>query len=170
VQGRSRSASARTRASSGVEPAFDAAVRYLGARPRSVLEVRRHLTKKRYDEKQIAAALARLREMKYVDDAAFARYWLEQRRRFRPKGADALRSELRAKGVDAAIVDEVLAEPAEGSAENEAAIAALGPKLARWSGLPLAERKSKAQALLRQRGFSFETIEEVLARLYRSGG
>lgn len=165
MQDRSRSASARTKPSSGVEPAFDAAVRYLGARPRSVLEVRRHLTKKRYDEKQIAAALARLREMNYVDDAAFARYWLEQRRRFRPKGAYALRSELRAKGVDAAIVDEVLAEPGQGTPESDAAIAALAPKLGRWSGLAPAERKSKAQALLRQRGFSFDTIEEVLARL-----
>ncbi len=158
---RSPSGPARTKAS---EPAFDAALRYLGARPRSVLEVRRHLTKKRYDEKEIAAALARLRELGHVDDAAFARYWLEQRRRFRPKGELALRSELRAKGVDAAIVDEVLAEGAD-AGEADAALAALGPRLARWRDLSAQERRAKAQAFLRQRGFSFDTIDEVLARL-----
>jgi regulatory protein len=164
VRDRSRSASARTKPSSGGDP-FDAAVRYLGARPRSILEVRRHLTKKRYDEKQVAGALTRLRDLGYIDDAAFARYWLEQRRRFRPKGEYALRSELRAKGVDAAIVDEVLTESGEGNTEGEAAVAALAPKLARWRDLDPAQRKAKAQAFLRQRGFSFDTIEEVLARL-----
>ncbi len=157
---RSPSRPARTRAS---QPAFDAAVRYLGPRPRSILEVRRHLTKKRYDEKEIAATLARLRELGYVDDAALARYWLEQRRRFRPKGEYALKSELRAKGVDAAVVDDVLAE--EGRGEADAAWSALEPKLPRWRALHEEQRKAKAQAFLRQRGFSFDAIEEVLARL-----
>lgn len=165
---RSPSGPARTR-TNGSRPAgegaFEAAVRYLGPRPRSVLEVRRHLTKKRYDEKEIAAALERLRELGYVDDAAFARYWLEQRRRFRPKGEYALRSELRAKGVDAAIVDRVLGETPEGGGEADRARAALEPRLSRWSALTPRERRMKAQAFLRQRGFSFDTIEEVLARL-----
>lgn len=158
---RSRSAPARTKASEG---AFEAGVRYLGPRPRSILELRRHLTKKGYDERAVAAALARLRELGYADDAAFARYWLEQRRRFRPKGEYALRSELRAKGIDAAVVDEVLGE-GEPRSEPAAARAALGPRLARWSALSADERRAKAQAFLRQRGFSYETVEEVLARL-----
>ena len=148
----------------GREPAVDAAARYLAPRPRSILEVRRHLTKKRYDEKDVAAALARLRDLGHVDDAAFARYWLEQRRQFRPKGEHALRSELRAKGVDAAIVEAVLDEAEEGS-EADAAWSALERKLARWRALSADERKAKAQAFLRQRGFSFDTIDEVLARL-----
>lgn len=157
---RSRSAPARTRTSEG---AFEAGVRYLGPRPRSILELRRHLTKKGYDEKAVAVALDRLRELGYADDATFARYWLEQRRRFRPKGDLALRSELRAKGIDSALVDEVLA--AERGSESAAAQAALATRLPRWDALPPAERKAKAHAFLLQRGFSYETVEEVLARL-----
>ncbi len=146
-------------------PAYDAAVRYLGPRPRSVLEVRRHLSKKRYDEREAADAIRRLREQGYLDDAAFARFWLEQRARFRPKGEVALRSELRAKGVDAATVDAVLAESAGEGGEAEAALRALEPRVARWRALDDRERKAKAQAFLRRRGFSFDVIEEVLARI-----
>lgn len=161
ARGRSPSGPARTRPDPGA--AYDAAVRYLAPRPRSVLELRRHLTKKRFDEKEIAPAIERLRDQGYVDDVAFARYWLEQRRRFRPKGELALKSELRAKGVDARIVDEVLGE-AE-TDQTDAALAALEPRLGRWRALSEDERRAKAQAFLRQRGFSFDVIDEVLARL-----
>lgn len=159
-RGRSRSRPARTSSGS----AYDAAVRYLGPRPRAVLELRRHLQKKRFDEKEIAAAIERLREQGYVDDRAFARFWLDQRARFRPKGGIGLRSELRSKGVDTSIVEEVLADETRGD-ETETARAALEPRLVRWSALEPGERRAKAQAFLRQRGFSFDTIEEVLARL-----
>ena len=157
MPGRSRSAPART------SSAYDDAVRYLGPRQRSVLELRRHLTKKRHDEKEIAVAIERLREQGYVDDRAFARYWLQQRAEHRPKGEFALRSELRSKGIDASIVDEVLEE-----GERDEAVAArraLAVRLARWTALDARERKLRAQAFLRQRGFSFDTIEEVLASL-----
>jgi regulatory protein len=127
------------------------------------MELRRHLTKKRHDEKEIAAAIERLREQGYVDDREFARFWLEQRAAHKPKGEFALRSELRAKGIDARIVDELIEE----GERDEAAVArqALAPRLARWSGLDARERKLKAQAFLRQRGFAFDTIEEVLASI-----
>lgn len=156
-----RPSTARPRTSSA--SAYEAAVRYLGPRPRSVAEVRRHLAKKRHDRAEIDAALTRLREQGYLDDLAFARYWREQRARFRPKGRIALAAELRAKGVDASAIDEAL-EGSE-SDEVERARAALEPRLARWRALDPAERKAKAQAFLRQRGFSYDVVEEVLARI-----
>lgn len=162
--GRSRSAPPRA----GTKPrdsAYDAAARYLAARPRSTLEVRRHLTKKRYDEREIADALARLREAGYVDDAAFARYWLDQRARFKPKGSLGLRSELRAKGVSASVITAALDEAGAGRNEADVASAALASRLARWGDLTPNERKARAQHLLRQRGFTFDVISEVLERL-----
>lgn len=144
--------------------AYEAAVRYLAPRPRAVVEVRRHLLKKRYAAAEVDAAIRRTRDEGYLDDAAFARYWLEQRARFRPKGPLALRAELRAKGLEAAVIDAALSE-ADGTDEIQAARAALAPRLARWRDLDRAERKAKAQALLRQRGFSFDAIEEVLTSL-----
>jgi regulatory protein len=166
VRGSDRSRWARPRAATRPkESAYDAAARYLATRPRSILEVRRHLTKKRYDERDVAAAVSRLQDAGHLDDRAFARYWLEQRARFRPKGPLGLRSELRAKGVSAAIVGAVLGDEGSGYSEGDAVAAALSSRAARWRGLPEQERKAKAQAFLRQRGFSFDAIDEALERL-----
>jgi regulatory protein len=162
--GRSRSAPPRA----GTKPrdsAYDAAARYLASRPRSVLEVRRHLIKRRYDEREVTGALDRLRAAGYLDDAAFARYWLDQRARFKPKGVLGLRSELRAKGVSPSVIGAVLTEAAEDRSEADTATEALSSRLARWRNLPDDERKARAQAFLRQRGFRFDVIEEVLERL-----
>src|SRR6266542_33079 len=50
-------------------------------------------------DKAFQAALARLAELGLVDDAAFARFWVENRQACRPRGAGALRDELRRKGI-----------------------------------------------------------------------
>ena len=69
-------------------------MQFLGNRPRSVSEIRRHLRGKRYLDEAIDGAIDKLRAQRYVDDLDFAKYWVEQRSRFRPKGDRALVSEL----------------------------------------------------------------------------
>jgi regulatory protein len=93
---------------------LDAAARYLEARPRSVAEVRRRLATAGYRPPLVDAAIARLEELGYLDDEAFARAWLESRDRARPRGEHALHRELRLKGVDDAIVRAVLDERRRG--------------------------------------------------------
>lgn len=143
--------------------AYDTAVRFLASRPKSVAEIHRHLRGKRFDDAAIDGAIDRLRAQRYVDDEAFARYWVEQRERFRPRGDRGLRSELLGKGVSRDVVDVVLGERAP-DAEIEQARRALSRPLARWSTLPHEERRRKIHAHLAARGFSYETIEEVLRR------
>ncbi|NJN82840.1 MAG: hypothetical protein HC802_11555 [Caldilineaceae bacterium] len=58
---------------------------YLSFRPRSRQEVLRNLRDKGYLEAHIEAALARLEGYGYVDDQEFARFWLENRTRFKPR-------------------------------------------------------------------------------------
>lgn len=89
---------------------LDAAARFLEARPRSVAEVRRRLTTAGYRTDLVDAAIARLGELGYLDDEAFARSWVESRDRARPRGEHALRRELRLKGIDDATVRLVLDE------------------------------------------------------------
>ena len=45
-----RKASRPARDAAPVGTAYDAAVRYLGSRPRSVVEIKRHLRTKRFDD------------------------------------------------------------------------------------------------------------------------
>src|SRR5207245_6388314 len=60
-----------TRARPKTEPtgdAYDAAVRYLAARPRTVAEIHRHLRGKRFDDDAVDRAIEKLRAQRYVDD------------------------------------------------------------------------------------------------------
>ena len=141
--------------------AYDVAVRYLGSRPRSVAEIKRHLRSKRFDENAQDQAVDQLRAQRYIDDLAFARYWVEQRERFRPKGDRALVSELLGKGVARDTIDVVLGDVAP-DAEVVRARKAIRRPLDRWLTLEEGERKRKIHAYLAGRGFSYDTIDEVI--------
>jgi len=143
--------------------AYEAAVRYLAGRSHSVAEIRRHLRGKRFDDAAIDGAIDKLRAQRYVDDAAFARYWIEQRDQFRPRGDRALVTELLRKGVARETIEVALGDrPAD--AEVQRARRAIARPITRWQTLEPAERKRKIHAFLAARGFAYEVIEEVLAR------
>ena len=141
--------------------AYDAAVRYLATRPRSVSEIDRHLRGKKFDAAEIEKAIDALRAQRYVDDEAFARYWLEQRERFRPRGDRGIRMELAQKGVSRDVIDVVLGERAP-DADIEQAKKALSRPMTRWATLAAPERKRKIHTYLAARGFDYGTIEEVM--------
>ena len=150
----------RTPAQPSGDP-YDLAVRYLASRPKSVSEIVRHLRAKRFDDAAIDAVIDKLRAQRYVDDDAFARYWVEQRERFKPRGDRALQSELMQKGVARDVIDTVLGERAP-DADVAQAKRALSRPLTRWATLPAPERKRKIHAYLASRGFDYDTIEEVM--------
>lgn len=90
------------------EVVLAAAARFLEVRPRSVAEVRRRLRSAGYAAALVEHAVERLVELGFLDDAAFARAWVESRDRARPRGERALRVELRQKGVGREETDEAL--------------------------------------------------------------
>ena len=143
--------------------AYDAAVRFLGSRPRSVAEIKRHLRTKHFDDDAQDKAIDALRAQRYIDDEAFARYWVDQRARFRPKGERAIVSELLAKGVARETIDIVLGE-ADPDAETKRAREVIRRPMTRWLSMDERERKRKIHQYLASRGFSYDVIEEVIAR------
>jgi regulatory protein len=155
----SRTAKAKPAGPTGT--AYEAALRFLGHRQRSVSEIHRHLRGKKFDDEAIADAIDKLRAQRYVDDEAFARYWLEQRERFRPRGDRGIRMELAQKGVSRDVIDVVLGERAP-DADIEQAKKALTRMMSRWAALTPMERKRKIHTFLAARGFGYGTIEEVI--------
>ena len=143
--------------------AYEAAVRYLAGRPHTVAEIHRHLRTKKFDAETIDHAIDRLRAQRYVDDEAFARWWVEQRERFKPRGHRTLRTELAQKGVARDVVDLVLGERAP-DADVEQAQRALSRPLTRWTNMPDAEKRRKIHAFLAGRGFDYDTIDAVVRR------
>jgi regulatory protein len=149
------------RAQDSIERAVDQAVRFLSYRPRSTSEIRDNLTRKQYPPEAIEAALERLARLGYVDDLAFARYWVSNRDEFRPKGPLALRQELREKGITGSLCDQVLAEVDFADAAYRAAQRANK----RLSGLDQTTFRQKLYEYLARRGFRTETIRDVTERL-----
>ena len=148
------------------EVVLAAALRFLEARPRSATEVRRRLTEAGYREELVTRAIERLAELGVLDDAAFARAWVESRDRARPRGERALRSELARKGIDRQLADDVLEERAIDQPDADAAAARRvlerhAHALARVAD-PRA-RRQRAYALLARNGFDSETAVEVIA-------
>ena len=155
---------------------LDAAARFLEARPRSVHEVRYKLSTMGYRAALVDEVVVRLTDLRYLDDDAFARAWVESRDRARPRGEHALRRELQLKGVDRAIIDEVLDRrrdegtaavetSGDGSAhrpDDAAAERLLRRKLAAILREPdPRRRRQRAYALLARSGFSPDVCASV---------
>jgi regulatory protein len=150
------------------QKAYDRAVRFLSYRPRSVAEVRRYLARPEhgYSAEVVEATLARLAEQGYLNDEEFARFWVDNRQRFRPKGSQALRQELRQRGLDGESIEGALA----GLDLEESAYEAARPRALRLAALvqsdPQTFRRKLADFLLR-RGFGYEVTEGIVKRLLR---
>ncbi len=150
----------RLQAADDMEKAREKALRFLGNRPRSEWEVRQNLQKAGHEAGTIDRVLERLRGVGLVDDAAFVRYWLDNRAQFKPKGALALRQELRRKGVEREVIDAVLAESEH--ADDNAALRSALAKADRYRHLPRPEFAQKLGAYLARRGFDYGTVREAV--------
>ena len=148
------------------DKAYLAALRFLEARPRSIAEVRARLGRKDFAPEAIDAAIARLAELELLDDAAFARYWVENRQAHRPRGVGALRDELRRKGIDADVTAEVLDDALTGDEAASAWELARGA-LRKYAGSQ--DRNAFTRRMgsyLQRRGYTFEVIRPIVDQLW----
>lgn len=90
--------------------AREAALRLLAHRPRSRSELADRLRRRDVPGPVIRACLDALEDQGLVDDAAFARAWIRDRLRLKPRGRAALLSELRRKGLATAVAREAVDE------------------------------------------------------------
>jgi regulatory protein len=132
--------------------------------------VDRRLRRAGCNDQTVEAALARLAELGYVDDAAFARWWGEQRDRHSPRGRRMLEAELRQRGVPADLIEAFREEQADperrdemlSSTEAQRAAEALARHL---RGRPLPDDPRAVQRIgmyLMRRGFDTETVRSAI--------
>jgi regulatory protein len=137
----------------------------LERRMRSRYELQVILRRKRVPEEVWDQVLDRLTEVGLVNDEEFARFFVTERQRSRPRGRRGLAAELRKRGIDSEVIDLVLDEEIEVEEPVEAARRAVAGKLRALSGKPAEERKRKAEAFLLRRGFNYDVIREALGDL-----
>jgi regulatory protein len=151
------------------QQAVDRALNYLSFRPRSREEVRRYLRRKETPPEIIDAALARLDRLDFVNDHSFAEFWIGTREQFSPRGARALKNELRMKGVDREVVNELVDDELDG----ERALRA-GRKKARLlvniPDMDYATFRNRLGSFLQRRGFGYEVTTRTVRALWKELG
>jgi regulatory protein len=149
---------AELRAADGVEQAHNRALNYLTYRPRSETELRAYLAEKGYAEGIVEDVVARLARVGLVDDESFARFWCDNRARFRPRGRRMLSYELGQKGIASEVIEIALEDYDEVAAVRKAA----QEQARRLGNLPPDVARRRLFERLARRGFSYDLIQETL--------
>jgi regulatory protein len=150
----------------GDSEAMDRAVHYLSYRPRTCREVRRYLAKHGLSP-HADGAIGRCIELGYLDDEAYARTFVRERIRFKPRGLPRLVSELLARGVDRDTAERAVAATLDEEGVTEAALlreVALRRAHSLRSLDPPAARR-RLSAFLGRRGFRTGAIREIVREL-----
>ena len=138
--------------------ALEAAVRMLEARDRSVLEIANKLTDAGFSAKSARQACDKLQTLGYLDDARYAQ--LTAKRLSKKYGAIRIRRELRNKGIQEQLIEDVL-EESDTADQVEAAIKIISKSYARQKGEPEA-RYRRAYAALARRGYTPDVVKAAL--------
>ncbi|MFV1979736.1 MAG: regulatory protein RecX [Rhodothermia bacterium] len=154
-----------------VKRGIDVAVGFIAYRMRSEFEVRRRLKRARLDDEDVATVIARIKEMKLIDDRAFAGAYTRDQIIGRKRGPVRVKSGLTALGVSkeiaAVAIDEVVADHGTLAPAME-----LGEK--RWGKLSRirdqTSKKKRVYEYLVRRGYSFTDARHVVDELERTSG
>jgi regulatory protein len=142
---------------------LNAAIRFLGYRPRSESEIRQRLQKHGFDSDSTGKALTRLKELGLVDDAAFARFWKDNRESFSPRSRRLTGLELLRKGLDKDIVEQVISEVDDTDSAYRAAL----NKARRMSPSDYPVFRRRLGEHLSRRGFGYDVINETVVRVWK---
>ncbi len=142
---------------------LNAAIRYLGYRPRSEAEIRQRLKKHGFDSASTEKALDRLKEQGLVDDNAFARFWKDNRESFSPRSRRLTKLELQRKGLDGDIIEQIISEVDDSDSAYRAALR----KARRLSPSDYQVFRRRLGEHLGRRGFGYDVINETVARVWK---
>jgi len=139
------------------------ALNQLARRARSEAELRRTLQRRQAPGSVIEAVIEGLRRAGLVDDAAFARQWVEERALRQGYGPRRLTAELRQRGVSSEIIEAALAD-LDADRERDLALEAGRARSRRLSG-DLTQQRRRLVAFLQRRGFHWDAVEAAVNSL-----
>ena len=149
-----------------LQKAKDAAYNYLSYRAQSVKEVRDKLAQKEFAEETIEQVVDDLQRQKLLNDSEFARRFVEARLG-RANGSRKLAQELRRKGIETEVVDEVLGEFAATLDSEERAIGLFGKQAWRYRGLERDKAKRRMLGFLARRGYDAQMARSAVDKVWQ---
>jgi regulatory protein len=147
----------------GLERALAIAYCYLNAREGTVAEMRAHLRKSGVDPRDVERSIEALAEQGHLDDARFARLFVQDRRELDGWGGDRIRQALIARGLDCDGIDMALAEHDQ-SSDGDELDRALAVLRRRFSS-PAGDRRERERALgvLLRKGYDADLALDAIA-------
>jgi len=139
--------------------------RLLTIRPRSRHEMQTRLQMRRVPPSVTSHILDELERDGLLDDARFARLWIDGRVAHRPAGAVRLRAELRRKGVDRRVIDDAVKDRLDPEGEAALALAAARALARRYQNADRKTAYRRLAAALERRGFATHVIVSTLAQV-----
>ncbi|MDP2917060.1 MAG: regulatory protein RecX [Dehalococcoidia bacterium] len=146
-----------------LENCLDAAIRFLGYRPRSEQEVRQRLLRRGFEGEMINTTIARLKERNLLDDRSFAEFWKEDRDAFNPRSRWLIKQELRQKGVTGDVIEQVI-----GALDDEdSAYRAASDRARSLSRSDYETFRRRLGEYLKRRGFGYTVANRVVEQVWR---
>jgi len=131
--------------------------RYLNRKMYTRGELFQKLARDGFSREEIEKALQFLEERGYLNDEEFVKIYVETRRRLNPRGLQAIKDELRRKGVPHELLDSLREFfPREEEVKDARGL------IREWSGE--GKEKEDINNRLLRRGFSWEVVEEAWYR------
>ena len=149
-----------------VEVAKHIVLKQLGHSPKTRHQLAQVLARRNVPDSAAEAALDRITELGYIDDAAFARAWVESRHQFKGLSERVLRRELVERGVAAETIDEVMAVSVDSDSEHAAATTLVEKKLRSMGSLDRDTQTRRLVGMLCRKGYgpglAFSVVNQVL--------
>lgn len=132
--------------------AYQLAIRFLGVKDRSRLEVARRLKRQDFDRATIEAVIAKLMDQGYLDDQAYAVNYVNYRVKISPRSRRLMAQELKYRGIAASQIETAL----KAVDERQLALACIHRQRRRWRRFEDPQRRMKILAYLGNKGFSYD--------------
>jgi len=138
------------------------AFRYLNYKPRSEKEVRTKLLQKKITEKTIDEIIVLLKDLKFIDDANYAKMYVESKVTLRPEGRRVLKMRLADKGINKELSQKTVEENYSEETEIEKAKDLIIKYSKRIKSKNPSDKKHKIYRHLLSKGFAYDIIRRVL--------
>lgn len=148
------------------EKALEYSLRLLNLRQRSEKELRDKIKKKNYSAVVAEGIIEQLKETGLIDDAAFARAWVNTKMALQPSGVFRLKYELEEKGISPQIIELVLTELENKYDLKQAALELAKRKISHSGIKDKIKSRQNLYNYLKRRGFSLEVIFFVLGEIF----
>jgi len=152
------------------EKFYNKALEFLSYRTRSEKEVRDKLKLKQAEPEVIEKVISKLKEKRFINDEEFARQWIENRERFRPRSLRLIKLELRQKGIEDEIIERIISnDEFLISNDLEQAKKLVEKRIGKVRDLPRQEIYQKLGRFLASKGFNWDTIKKAIDEILEKG-